>query len=222
MDERLKGLNMKNEVTQTTIPSTFSTNTAGAFDKNVGTSKSKKDGKIAKIIKRYQNRKLYDTYQSCYVTLDEIADMIIRGEEVTVIDNRTKKDITSSTLTQIIFEKQKRSNTIIPVETLREFIQIGGGTFAGFLAKSMESGSDVLARARASLEKAYIPDRNNLRGTFQLTQKAADDLKKAIDDKAKDPAASQEALQAAQNQLKNLSSQLSNIDKLIEAVEGRL
>jgi len=184
-------------------------------------SQSTKDGKVVKIIKRYQNRKLYDTYQSCYVTLDEIAEMIMRGEEVTVIDNRTKKDITSATLTQIIFEKQKRSNTIIPVETLREFIQIGGGTFAGFLAKSMESGSDVLARAKVSLEKSFIPSRENLRGTFQMTQRAADDLKKAIDDKAKDPTASKEALQAAQTQLQNLTSQLNNIDKLIEAVEGR-
>jgi polyhydroxyalkanoate synthesis repressor PhaR len=80
-------------------------------------------GKFTKVIKRYQNRKLYDTHQSCYVTLDEIADMIVRGEEVMVIDNRTKKDITSSTLTQIIFEKQKRSKTLIPVMTLRKTTQ---------------------------------------------------------------------------------------------------
>lgn len=203
--------------------STDKTNTVAATQGGYMTSnkltQSTKDGKVVKIIKRYQNRKLYDTYQSCYVTLDEIAEMIMRGEEVTVIDNRTKKDITSSTLTQIIFEKQKRSNTIIPVETLREFIQIGGGTFAGFLAKSMETGSDVLARARASLEKAYTPSKDNLRGTFLMTQRSADDLKRAIDDKAKDPSASKEALHAAQTQLENLSSQLANIDRLIDAVE---
>ncbi|MEZ4813890.1 MAG: polyhydroxyalkanoate synthesis regulator DNA-binding domain-containing protein [Bdellovibrionota bacterium] len=47
--------------------------------------------KNVKVIKRYQNRKLYDTHQSCYVTLDEIAEMIMRSEEVTVIDNRSKR-----------------------------------------------------------------------------------------------------------------------------------
>lgn len=89
----------------------------------------------AKIIKRYQNRKLYDTDASCYVTLDEIAEMIQQGEEVTVVDNRNQKDITAATLTQIIFEKQKRSDSPIPITTLRHIIQQGDGSFTSFLAK---------------------------------------------------------------------------------------
>jgi polyhydroxyalkanoate synthesis repressor PhaR len=177
-------------------------------------------GKLVKVIKRYQNRKLYDTHQSCYVTLDEIADMIMRGEEVAVVDNRTKKDITSSTLTQIIFEKQKRSKVTIPVITLRDIIQLGGGTFSGFLAKSVESGSSVLNRAKEDLEKAF-GRAENLRGAFQITQRAAEDLKRAIDEKAQNPGTSREVLNAAQSQLQNLSSQLNNIEKLIEAVENR-
>ena len=90
----------------------------------------------AKIIKRYQNRKLYDTDASCYVTLDEIAEMIQQGEEVTVVDNRNQKDITAATLTQIIFEKQKRSETPIPIATLRHIIQLGDGSFSSFLSKA--------------------------------------------------------------------------------------
>jgi len=176
--------------------------------------------KFVKTIKRYQNRKLYDTHQSCYVTLDEIAEMIMRGEEVMVIDNRTKKDITSSTLTQIIFEKQKRSKTIIPVNTLRDIIQVGGGTFSGFLTKTAESGTNILSKAKADLDRAFAGG-ENLRGAFQITQRAAEDLKKAIDEKAQNPGSSREALSAAQSQLQNLSSQLSNLEKLIEAVESR-
>lgn len=179
------------------------------------------DAKFIKTIKRYQNRKLYDTHQSCYVTLDEIAEMIMRGEEVVVIDNRTKKDITSNTLTQIIFEKQKRSKAIIPVNTLRDIIQVGGGTFSGFLSKTAESGSAVLTRAKADLDRAFL-NSENLRGAFQITQRAAEDLKKAIDDKVNNPgASSREVLNAAQSQLQNLSSQLNNLEKLIEAVETR-
>lgn len=178
-------------------------------------------GKAPKIIKRYQNRKLYDTHQSCYVTLDEIADMIMRGEEVAVIDNRSKKDITSSTLTQIIFEKQKRSKVTIPVSTLRDIIQVGGGTFSGFLAKTAESGAGVLSKAKADLEKAYASSAENLRGAFQITQRAAEDLKKAIDSRAQNPGASRDVLTAAQSQLQNLRTQLGNIEKLIEAVELR-
>ncbi len=184
------------------------------------TSATTEANKFIKTIKRYQNRKLYDTHQSCYVTLDEIAEMIMRGEEVAVIDNRTKKDITSSTLTQIIFEKQKRSKTIIPVITLRDIIQVGGGTFSGFLSKSAESGTSVLTKAKADLDRAFGTT-ENLRGAFQITQRAAEDLKKAIEEKAQNPGQSREVLNAAQNQLQNLSSQLNNLEKLIEAVEAR-
>jgi len=173
-----------------------------------------------KVIKRYQNRKLYDTHQSCYVTLDEIADMIMRGEEVVVVDNRTKKDITSSTLTQIIFEKQKRSKTVIPVSTLRDIIQVGGGTFSGFLTKTAESGNSVLNKAKADLEKSFIPE-ENLRGAFLITQRAAEDLRRAIDEKAQNSGLSREALNATHIQLQNLNSQLSNLEKLIEVFEAR-
>jgi polyhydroxyalkanoate synthesis repressor PhaR len=88
-----------------------------------------------KIIKRYQNRKLYDTQQSCYVTLDDIAKMIRTNEEVMVIDNKTKNDITSATLTQIIFEAEKKASTYAPLFTLREIIQNANGSISSYLAK---------------------------------------------------------------------------------------
>lgn len=88
-----------------------------------------------KIIKRYQNRKLYDTQQSCYVTLDDIAKMIRASEEVMVIDNKTKNDITAATLTQIIFEAEKKAAQYAPLFTLREIIQNGNGSISSYLAK---------------------------------------------------------------------------------------
>ena len=88
-----------------------------------------------KIIKRYQNRKLYDTQQSCYVTLDDIAKMIRTNEDVMVIDNKTKNDITAATLTQIIFEAEKKASQYAPLFTLREIIQNGNGSISSYLAK---------------------------------------------------------------------------------------
>ena len=95
---------------------------------------SKQNSKV-KIIKRYQNRKLYDTQQSCYVTLDDIAKMIRTNEEVMVIDNKSKNDITAATLTQIIFEAEKKASEYAPLSTLREIIQHGNGSISSFLAK---------------------------------------------------------------------------------------
>jgi polyhydroxyalkanoate synthesis repressor PhaR len=89
----------------------------------------------AKVIKRYQNRKLYDTQQSCYVTLDDIAKMIRADEEVTIVDNKTKRDITASTLAQIIFEAEKKASEYAPLHVLRDIIQHGNGSMSMYLAK---------------------------------------------------------------------------------------
>lgn len=93
------------------------------------------DGNTPKVIKRYQNRKLYDTQQSCYVTLDDIAKMIRTNENVTVVDNKTKRDITASTLSQIIFEAEKKAANYAPLNVLREIIQNNNGSMSSFLAK---------------------------------------------------------------------------------------
>ena len=110
--------------------------------------------KKQRLIKRYQNRKLYDTDASCYVTLDEIAEMIQQGEEVSVVDNRNQKDITAATLTQIIFEKQKKSEAPVPIATLRHIIQTGDGSFSAFLAKGADSGQlEVVKQLEAQVKE---------------------------------------------------------------------
>jgi polyhydroxyalkanoate synthesis repressor PhaR len=75
-----------------------------------------------RVIKRYSNRKLYDTKDSRYVTLLQIATMVRGGEEVQIIDNNTKDDLTEITLAQIIFEEQKAHPRNVPLQTLKELI----------------------------------------------------------------------------------------------------
>jgi polyhydroxyalkanoate synthesis repressor PhaR len=110
---------------------TVSMSNAGTVKMATGSATSTK----TKIIKRYQNRKLYDTQQSCYVTLDDIAKMIRTNEDVMVIDNKTKNDITAATLTQIIFEAEKKASQYAPLFTLREIIQNANGSISSYLAK---------------------------------------------------------------------------------------
>jgi polyhydroxyalkanoate synthesis repressor PhaR len=95
--------------------------------------------KEMKIIKRYQNRKLYDTHESSYVTLDEIAKMIKSGEDLRVIDNKTKNDITASTLTQLLYESEKKAKTQPSVELLKEIIRHGDGSFSGYIQAKVSS-----------------------------------------------------------------------------------
>jgi polyhydroxyalkanoate synthesis repressor PhaR len=97
--------------------------------------------KEIKIIKRYQNRKLYDTHESSYVTLDEIAKMIKGGEDLRVIDNKTKNDITAATLTQLLYESERKSKTQPSVDLLKEIIRHGDGSFSGYIQTKI--GGDV-------------------------------------------------------------------------------
>ena len=124
-----------------------------------------------KIIKRYQNRKLYDTQQSCYVTLDDIAKMIRTNEDVMVIDNKTKNDITAATLTQIIFEAEKKASQYAPLFTLREIIQNANGSISSYLAKLGAFPKDY-----AKTEVAAAP--------VSMTDKASyDDLKQTLENR---------------------------------------
>ncbi len=84
----------------------------------------------ARIIKRYANRKLYDTQHSRYVTLEQISEMIRNGDEVKIVDNKTKEDLTSVTLAQIIFEEEKKQRSFLPLGAMRNIIQNGGEWFA--------------------------------------------------------------------------------------------
>jgi len=83
-----------------------------------------------RIIKRYANRKLYDTEHSRYVTLDQISEMIRNGDDVKIVDNKTKEDLTTVTLAQIIFEEEKKQRSFLPLAAMRNIIQSGGQWFA--------------------------------------------------------------------------------------------
>ncbi len=90
-----------------------------------------------RIIKRYQNRKLYDTHQSCYVTLEEIAQIIREGHEIQVIDNKTKNDITYTTQIQLLFDQERKSLKAGDTELLKRVIRSEEGTFTGYI-RSLE------------------------------------------------------------------------------------
>ncbi len=93
----------------------------------------------ARIIKRYANRKLYDTQHSRYVTLEQISDMIRAGDDVKIIDNKSKEDLTSVTLAQIIFEEEKK-RSFMPLNAMRNIIQSGGD----WIAEAQRRVSSVL------------------------------------------------------------------------------
>lgn len=104
------------------------------------------------IIKRYPNRKLYNTDAKQYVTLDGIADLIKEGEEVQITDHLTGEDLTAVTLTQIIFEQEKKEGGFLPRSVLTGLIQSGGQTLTG-LRRTLASPLELFQHVNAEIEK---------------------------------------------------------------------
>lgn len=103
------------------------------------------------VIKRYPNRKLYDTGNKQYITLEAIADLIRQGEEVQVIDHVTGEDLTTVTLTQIIMEQEKKQGEFLPRSVLAALIQAGGESL-GTLRQKLASPLDLLHQVDEEIE----------------------------------------------------------------------
>jgi polyhydroxyalkanoate synthesis repressor PhaR len=145
-----------------------------------------------RIVKRYQNRKLYDTQNSCYVTLDEIGQMVKQGEDVKIIDNRSGEDLTSVTLTQIIFEEEKKKKSLLPLATLKNIIQSGGESIAEFVQKSINTGVSSITNVKGEAEKVIdkIKDEFEDGGLFfkdilHRAHKTVDELQRKVEEKFK-------------------------------------
>lgn len=94
---------------------------------------------MARVVKRYANRKLYDTTTSRYVALDDIATLIRNGEEVEVTDNETGADLTAVTFAQIILEEERRHKDVRSLPLLRELVRYGGDAIAGVTTRGIEA-----------------------------------------------------------------------------------
>jgi len=111
------------------------------------------------VIKKYANRRLYNTQTSSYVTLDHLASMVKEGTEFEVRDARTGEDITRSVLTQIIFEEEAKGQSLLPIKFLRQLIRFYGDSLQsfvpGYLDMSMEGFTKNQEQMRNRLAEAF-------------------------------------------------------------------
>ena len=111
------------------------------------------------VIKKYANRRLYNTQTSSYVTLDHLAQMVKEGTEFEVHDARTGEDITRSVLTQIIFEEEAKGQNLLPIRFLRQLIRFYGDSLQafvpGYLDMSMESFTKNQEAMRNRIAEAF-------------------------------------------------------------------
>ena len=104
------------------------------------------------LIKRYPNRKLYNTEAKRYITLDSIADLIRDGYDVEVRDHETSEDLTGITLSQIIFEREKKDSGYLPNILLTNLIRAGGDTF-GYVKRSFQASLNAVKALEAEVDE---------------------------------------------------------------------
>lgn len=127
---------------------------------------------MTRLIKRYGNRKLYDTKASRYVTLDSIAEMVRAEEDLRVIDNDSGEDLTALTFAQIIYEEAKRNNVPQPAPVLRWIIQQGGQTLQDIVSQ--------VGRGREALESVRELAEERMHDVRELAEERMHDVRELV------------------------------------------
>ena len=107
------------------------------------------------VIKKYANRRLYNTATSAYVTLEDLAKMVREGTEFVVYDAKSNDDLTRQILTQIIFEEESRGEALLPVQFLRQLIGFYGGQMQGVLPSYLEMSLDNFSRQQEQIRGQF-------------------------------------------------------------------
>lgn len=138
------------------------------------------------VIKRYPNRKLYDTQARQYITLDGIAELIRQGEEVRVVDYGSGEDLTTLTLTQIVFEKEKKQSGFLPQTVLTGLVQAGGNTLSA-LQHTLTSSLGLSRQVDEEIERRI----QALMAQGELTKEEGDRWRRMLLTQAPKPAEAQ-------------------------------
>jgi polyhydroxyalkanoate synthesis repressor PhaR len=122
-------------------------------------SRKKRNSDEPIVIKKYANRRLYNTATSSYVTLDYLSDLVKNGQEFVVYDAKTNEEITRSVLTQIIFEEENKGANLLPIQFLRQLIKFYGDNLQAFVPSYLEMSMDAFSKNQEKM-------RSQMRETF--------------------------------------------------------
>ena len=161
---------------------------------------------MGRLVKRYGNRKLYDTSESRYVTLEEIGRWVKAGEEVKILENDTGEDLTAVTFAQIILEEERKKNGLLSLRMLRDIIQHGEAALQG-IAASVDRGMEAIRS---------VPERAGRR-VNELAQvgDSLARLQKLVDETVRRSVERVTALPA-------FSKEMRRIERTVRALEARI
>ncbi|MGR6329730.1 polyhydroxyalkanoate synthesis repressor PhaR [Sphingomonas sp. XXL09] len=174
------------------------------------------------IIKKYANRRLYNTETSSYITLDHLATMTREGRDFKVVDAKTEEDITHNVLTQIIMEEESRGQTMLPVNFLRQLIAMYGDSMQsmvpGYLEASMDSFRRNQEQFKSAVEGAFAgsPFAEIAKRNLAMFEAAAAAFKPATTAPAPAAAAAPSAPVSKDDEIAALRAELSRLQDKVE------
>ncbi|USI74022.1 polyhydroxyalkanoate synthesis repressor PhaR [Sphingomonas morindae] len=172
------------------------------------------------IIKKYANRRLYNTETSSYITLDHLAAMTREGREFKVLDARSDDDITHAVLTQIIMDEETRGQTMLPVSFLRQLIALYGDSMQSMVPQYLEASMEAFRRNqqqfRSAMEGAFAggPFAELARRNMEMFEAAAGAFKAGKPGEAAAPA----PVPAKDDELEKLKAQLASLQDKIDKI----
>jgi polyhydroxyalkanoate synthesis repressor PhaR len=183
---------------------------------------------MSRMIKRYGNRKLYDTQESRYVTLEAIASFVKLGEEVHVVDNDTGEDLTAVTFAQIILEEERRNNGLVPLPMLRKIIQQGEATLQD-LATRVDRGMEAIGSIgeKAGKRVQELVGRGPQQGKALLEdliaspQRQLEALQKRIDERVKKSVERITSFPTVQKELTRIEKSIARLEERLGRLRGQ-
>jgi polyhydroxyalkanoate synthesis repressor PhaR len=178
-----------------------------------------------KIIKRYTNRKLYDTVESRYVTLDEIGEMVKAGTDVRIVDNRTKEDLTSVTLAQIIFEEEKKTSKM-SLRTLKDLIRHGGERAAQIVEDTqaelrgrVEAVKQAAEQRVQTIIKTGQQTSDRAKEMVAASQEAVSQFQRKVDERVRTAVEGMASLSDLRRDLTSISDRIAQLERKVEELD---
>jgi polyhydroxyalkanoate synthesis repressor PhaR len=189
-----------------------------------------------RVIKRYANRKLYDTQRSKYVTLDQIADMIRSGEDVKIVDNNSKEDLTTITLAQIIFEEEKKQKSFLPLGAMKNIIASGGERIEELVSQAQkrvsgvfrkhpsepatEEGVETMPDDATAEQKEGASALREFREWIENSQRTIDDWQKRVDERIRHVVEGISPFASLQKEVGVLAARIVELEKKLEQLNN--
>ncbi len=171
---------------------------------------------MSRTIKRYSNRKLYDTESSTYVTLEDVEQMVRDGEDVQIIDNASGDDITSATLTHIVLEQQK-INPSFPVSVLRGIIQSGEDFFTRLQWPVTQVRQEFRRRAETLEERARA-----IYEFIEQTRQSLEQMQDNLDERFRDTVDQLTHVPEMRRELQELRNTIDELEARLDGLDDDL